>query len=80
MNVRHTTFPDPEGGRTPLALPEPETLEAIAALEEICATAFRVLRRNARARQARDAGAIEYDSWFDGDAGAIEYDSWRLKA
>lgn len=24
---------------------------------------------------ARDAGALEYDSWRD--AGAIEYDSWR---
>lgn len=28
-----------------------------------------------QAQPARDAGALEYDSWRN--AGAIEYDSWR---
>jgi hypothetical protein len=79
MNVRQTVFSQPDGGRPAPALPEPQTLEAIAQLEEICAVAFRALRRNVPGRQARDtAGALEYDSWLARDAGAVEYDSWLL--
>jgi len=33
-----------------------------------------------QAGRARDAGIVEYDSWFARpDAGAIEYDSWSRR-
>ena len=63
MNVRQMVSSIPEGGHVTLAFPEPVTLETIEMLEEVSALMFRSLRRNALKPQARDAGAIEYDSW-----------------
>ena len=93
MNVRQMMFSAPEGGQATLAFPEPVTAETIAMLEEASALMFRTLRRDALKRAARDAGALEFDSWrgHDGeprrgdgslarDAGAIEYASWFVNA
>ena len=63
MNMKQMQFSTPEGGHATLAFPDPVTLETIAMLEEASALMFRSLRRDALRPQARDAGAIEYDSW-----------------
>lgn len=52
---------------------EQQMLETIEKLEEASTLVFQALRRSA----AREAGAIEYDSWAGArTAGAIEYESW----
>jgi hypothetical protein len=53
-------------------LPEATMVETIQRLEEAAARIFHALRENARQQQARQAGAMEYDSW----SAAMEYDSW----
>jgi hypothetical protein len=67
MNVRHVVFPMPDGRLATMSLPEPLTPESIDALEHESARVWRALRRDALAaqaqRQAREAGAIEFDSW-----------------
>lgn len=67
MNVRHVVFPMPDGRLATMSLPEPLTPESIDALEHESARVWRALRRDALAaqaqRQAREAGAIELDSW-----------------
>lgn len=60
MNVQQTDFPEAMVGET------------IRRLEEASARILHALRENARQQQARQAGALEYDSW----SGALEYDSW----
>ena len=60
MNVQQTDFP------------EAMIVETMQRLEETSARIFRALRENARQQEARQAGAMEYDSW----SAAIEYDSW----
>jgi hypothetical protein len=47
-------------------------LETLQRLEEASARIAHALRESARQQQARQAGAMEYDSW----SAAIEYDSW----
>lgn len=67
MNVRHLQFPMPDGRLATMGLPEPLTPDAIDALEDVLARVCRSLRRDALdARtegEAREAGAIEVDSW-----------------
>lgn len=67
MDVRHLVFPMPDGRLATLSLPEPLTPETIDALERESVRVWRSLRREAleaRAeRQAREAGAIEFESW-----------------
>lgn len=60
MNVQQADFP------------EAMMVETIQRLEEASARIFHALRENARQHQARQAGAMEYDSW----SAAVEYDSW----
>ncbi len=43
--------------------PEATVVETIQRLEEAAARIFGALRDNARQQQARQAGAVEYDSW-----------------
>ena len=52
--------------------PEATVVETLQRLEEAAARIFGALRDNARQQQAKQAGAVEYDSW----SAAIEYDSW----
>lgn len=59
MNVQQPDFPEAMMAKT------------IQGLEEATARIFHALRENAR-QQARQAGAMEYDSW----SAAMEYDSW----
>ncbi|NWG76475.1 MAG: hypothetical protein HXY24_18045 [Rubrivivax sp.] len=67
MNVRQVVFPMPDGRLATMSLPEPVTPESIDALEHESARVWHALRRDAFAaqaqRQAREAGAIEFDSW-----------------
>lgn len=67
MNVRHVVLPMPDGRLATLGLPEPLTPNALDALECELARMCRALRRDALdakdEREARDAGAIEVDSW-----------------
>lgn len=51
-------------------------LETIEMLEEASALMFHALRQTAPQQQAKEAGAIEYDSWMAN----IEYDSWSRRA
>lgn len=80
MNVRQMMFSIPDGGQATIAVSEPISVEAIEVVDEISALLLRTLRRNVLERHARDAGAIEYDSWLNYDAGAREYDSWFTRA
>jgi hypothetical protein len=80
MNLRQMMFSIPDGGQATIAVSEPMTMEAIAVVDEISAVLLRNLRRSMLERHARDAGAIEYDSWLNHDAGAREYDSWFTRA
>lgn len=52
------------------------SVETIEILEEMSAEMFRALRRSVQQPDARDAGAMEYDSWTAKSSGAVEYDSW----
>jgi hypothetical protein len=52
--------------------PEATMVETIQRLEEASARIVDALRENARQQQARQAGALEYDSW----SAAMEYESW----
>mgnify|MGYP000029325540 CR=1 FL=1 len=76
MNHKQATIPLPGGAQATLSIPEPVTPERIGVVEEALAAFFRSARSEARPQAARDAGAVEYDSWRD--AGTIEYDSWRV--
>ncbi|MFN3564461.1 MAG: hypothetical protein ACK4V1_00545 [Burkholderiaceae bacterium] len=64
MNERRMVFSLPEGGSVTLTLDGSATPQAIDALEEATTLMFRTLRRGAGWPPARDAGAIEYDSWI----------------
>jgi len=57
-------------------LPEAMILETLQRLEEASARITHALRENERQQRARQAGAMEYDSW----SAAIEYDSWCASA
>lgn len=63
MNERRMVFSLPEGGSVTLTWDGSATPEAIDALQEAATLMFRSLRRGAGRTPARDAGAIEYDSW-----------------
>jgi hypothetical protein len=80
MNMGQVVFSIPDGVQATLAFPDPMTPEVIDMLERTSALIFHSLRRDAHVEQARQAGAIEYDSWAAGvGAGAIEYDSWSAR-
>jgi hypothetical protein len=70
----------PDGEQATITVSEPMSMEAIAVGDAISALLLRTLPRNVLERHARDAGAIEYDSWLNYDAGAREYDSWFTRA
>ena len=63
MNERQTTIPLPDGSQATLTLPAPVTPEALQFVEEALSAYFRRLRGEAQALPARDAGALEYESW-----------------
>lgn len=56
------------------------TAETLEMLEEASILMLRALRQDLQPLQARDAGAVEYESWSGLSAGAIEYDSWAARA
>jgi len=64
----------------PTAFPEAAAEQVIEKLEDAAALMVRALRQGVADSQAKDAGAIEYDSWAPPSAGAIEYDSWTAHA
>jgi hypothetical protein len=63
MNERRMVFSLPDGASVTLTWDGSAAPEAIDALEEATTLMFRSLRRRAGRPPARDAGAIEYDSW-----------------